>query len=53
MGEFITVIAVMWGIAVSLFWMFLGWRAVVAHEEIAKSVKELVSRQANPPRRDG
>ncbi|MEZ6037404.1 MAG: hypothetical protein R3F29_07985 [Planctomycetota bacterium] len=44
MGEFLVVIAVIWGIFVTLFWMFIGWRAVVAHEEMSAAIKELARR---------
>jgi hypothetical protein len=35
-------VAMGWGILVTLFWMVCAWRAMHAHERLAESVEELV-----------
>lgn len=32
------------GVAVAIFWMVLGWRAMRAHERLAQATEELVRR---------
>jgi hypothetical protein len=34
-----------WGIAVTIFWMYVGWRAMQAHERLAKSVEDISKKQ--------
>jgi hypothetical protein len=41
MGTF-AMVAMGWGILVTLFWMVCAWRAMRAHERLAESVEELV-----------
>ena len=36
-----TVLAVLWALAVTVFWMVVGWRAMRAHEHLAESVHRL------------
>ena len=47
-GVLFTVLAVTWGVAVTIFWMMCAWRAMRAHEKLAVSVDAL-SRQQLPP----
>ena len=37
----ITILAVIWGIFVTIFWMCVAWRAMRAHEQLAKAVEEI------------
>jgi hypothetical protein len=36
--NFFWVIALLWGMFVTIFWMVIGWRAMRAHERIAGSL---------------
>ena len=38
MAYFISIIAVLCSILVMVFWMFVGWRAMRAHEELSVRV---------------
>lgn len=33
------IMAVLWGIAVTILWLVIGWRAMRAHERIAAAVE--------------
>lgn len=33
------VLAVLWGVAVTVLWLVIGWRAMRAHERIAAAVE--------------
>lgn len=33
------VVAVLWGVAVTVLWLVIGWRAMRAHERIAAAVE--------------
>ncbi|MBN2578213.1 MAG: hypothetical protein JXB10_04410 [Pirellulales bacterium] len=35
----IVVLAVLWGLFVTIYWMVVGWRAMRAHEKIADSAE--------------
>lgn len=37
----LAVLAVLWGLAVTIFWMVCAWRAMRAHEKLADSVEEI------------
>jgi hypothetical protein len=41
--------AVAMGILITLFWMIVGWRAMRAHERLAKATEDLVRSGRNPP----
>jgi hypothetical protein len=43
--SFIAGLAVLWGLAVTIFWMVCAWRAMRAHEKLAKSVEQISSKQ--------
>ncbi len=30
-----------WGIIVTLYWMYVGWRAMLAHERLATAVEDI------------
>lgn len=36
-------------LAITVFWMVVGWRAMKAHEKLADSVERLTQRQAANP----
>lgn len=40
-------LAAIWGLAVTIFWMVCGWRAMLAHERIAASLSRFLDSQAN------
>jgi len=35
----------LWGLAVTIFWMYVAWRAMRAHERLAKSVEDISKKQ--------
>ena len=35
------IIVFLWGLFVILFWMYVAWRAMRAHERLAKAVEEI------------
>jgi hypothetical protein len=39
-GAVLAIAAAAFGIAVSLFWMWVGWRAMRAHERIADTLQD-------------
>jgi hypothetical protein len=41
----ITGVAILWGLAVTIFWMVCAWRAMRAHEQLAESVEEISRKQ--------
>lgn len=42
----LTIIAVLWGLFATIFWMVCAWRAMRAHEKLAESVDVLSRRQS-------
>ncbi|TAJ15987.1 MAG: hypothetical protein EPO68_11865 [Planctomycetota bacterium] len=38
-GYFLGVVGVMFGFFVSIFWMWVGWRAMRAHERVADALE--------------
>ena len=38
-------IAVLWGFAITILWLYIGWRAMRAHEKLAQSVEEISKKQ--------
>jgi TRAP-type uncharacterized transport system fused permease subunit len=38
-------LAILIGIATTLFWMYLAWRAMLAHEEIGRSLARLAAKE--------
>ena len=38
-------LAVLWGLAVTIFWMVCGWRAMHAHERLAESAEQIFRKQ--------
>lgn len=46
MPTILAVIAVVWGLIVTIFYMSLTSRAVNAHEEIATALRDLLRRQS-------
>ncbi len=41
--DFLTSIVVLIGLASTVFWMVVGWRAMRAHEQLAKSTAKLAA----------
>lgn len=39
------IIAILWGLFVSIMWLIIGWRAMKAHEKIAGAVQEYLRRK--------
>jgi len=37
--EGVAVLVVLWGVAVTIFWIVCAWRAMRAHEKLADSVE--------------
>ncbi|HXU82867.1 MAG TPA: hypothetical protein VN914_15815 [Polyangia bacterium] len=48
MGELFAVLGVAASIAVGLFWMFVGWQAMRAHQRLAAAAEEIA--RAGRPR---
>jgi hypothetical protein len=44
----LTLLAITWGLFISIFWMVCGWRAMCAHEVIAQSVYRLSLNRTKP-----
>lgn len=40
MGEIIALFAVSWGLLVTILWLIIGWRAMIAHERIAEMLEK-------------
>lgn len=40
----LAVIAILWGLFVTIMWLVIGWRAMRAHERIADSMREYFRR---------
>jgi O-antigen ligase len=48
---FLAVAAGLLGLVSTLFWMWVAWRAMLAHEEIARAMRDLADRSdSEPPR---
>ena len=48
MGAGITVIgffAILWGLAITILWIYIAWRAMRAHEKLAQSVEDISKKQ--------
>jgi hypothetical protein len=43
--DMLAILAVLWGLAVTLFWMVCAWRAMRAHEKLAESVEQISRKQ--------
>ena len=43
-----TLLVLAFGVANALFWAVVGWRAMVAHEAISKSLEKLARRSDAP-----
>jgi len=42
----ITGVAILWGLAVTIFWMVCAWRAMRAHEKLAEAAEEISRKQS-------
>ena len=42
--SFFVVVAGLLGVVSTVFWMIVGWRAMRAHEQLAKATAEMASR---------
>jgi hypothetical protein len=38
-------IALLWGLAITIFWMYVAWRAMKVHEKLAQSVEDISRKQ--------
>jgi hypothetical protein len=48
----LAVLIALFGIATTVFWMFVGWRAMEAHERLARATEEIARRihaREDPP----
>ena len=41
----LALVALLWGLFVTIFWMVCAWRAMRAHEKLADSVEGLARKQ--------
>ena len=41
----LAIFAILWGLLVTIFWMYIAWRAMRAHERLAKSVEDISQKQ--------
>jgi len=41
----ITILAILWGLGVTIFYMVCAWRAMLAHEKLAWQMEELAALQ--------
>jgi hypothetical protein len=48
-GIFFFIVAMLWGLFVTLFWMVVGWRAMRAHEKIAGELRRYVGEESRIP----
>ena len=46
------VVAMLWGVAVTVLWLVIGWRAMRAHERIAAAVEDSPGLLQRDVRRD-
>jgi hypothetical protein len=42
----LAMLAVLWGLAVTVFWMVCAWRAMRAHERLAESLEQISRKQS-------
>lgn len=47
-GGDLWIIALLWGMFVTIFWMVVGWRAMRAHEEIAVRMRRIADAGGGP-----
>jgi hypothetical protein len=40
MGGLVVLVA-LWGLAITIYWMVVGWRAMRAHENLAEHAREI------------
>jgi uncharacterized membrane protein YciS (DUF1049 family) len=43
--KLLAVLGVLWGLAVTIFWMVCAWRAMRAHEKLAEAVERISRKQ--------
>ena len=41
----LALVALLWGLFVTVFWMVCAWRAMRAHEKLANSVEDLARKR--------
>ncbi len=41
----LTVLAILWGVGVTIFYMACAWRAMIAHEKLASQMENLTALQ--------
>lgn len=49
-GAVLAVLTAAFGVVVSIFWMWVGWRAMRAHERIADSLQDTGQTHSSSPR---
>ncbi|MEZ5303702.1 MAG: hypothetical protein R3F11_24120 [Verrucomicrobiales bacterium] len=51
----LAILAVVWGLGITVLWIIIGWRAMRAHERLAESIRKLVEgspeKSTQPPER--
>lgn len=45
--EWFAIIAALWGFFIAVLWLFIGWRAMRAHEKLADAAEEYTRRRSN------
>lgn len=38
----------LWGLVVTIFWLVIGWRAMVAHERLAAAIERVAQKDSLP-----
>jgi hypothetical protein len=44
LGTAVTFIAFLWGIAVTVAWLYIAWRAMRAHEKLSQAAVEMAQK---------
>ena len=40
-----TILVFLWGLAITILWLYIAWRAMRAHEKLAQSVEDISKKQ--------
>ena len=41
----IGILVFLWGLAITILWLYIAWRAMRAHEKLAQSVEDISKKQ--------
>jgi hypothetical protein len=44
MGDILAILGIVWGLIVTVLWLNIGWRAMVAHERMADAVERIAKK---------